>query len=142
MWLSVIFSLCRRLLVWCRPFNYFCFFFLLLLVLDLKKNSCQDLCYGDYYLWFLLWFYDFGSYSQVINSFWVNLCVRCKIVIAFVCDCLIFPTPFIEETIHSLIVTLLCSFVINKLIAYTWAYFCAVCSTDLWVCFYDIAKLF
>ena len=39
---------------------------------------------------------------HVLNTFWVNFCTWCKIVVQFhffACICSVFPTPFIGETV-------------------------------------------
>ena len=119
--------LCRSFLVWCSSI---CWFLLLLLVFwcHIQKNHCQDQCQGAFSLCFLLgvlWFY-----VSILNPFWVNFCEWCKRGFhfhSFAHEYPVFPTPFIEETVLSLL-SILGSRVKCQLTGRAWIYFWALTS--------------
>lgn len=110
---------CRSFLVWCGPLIYFIF-----VATSRIKNHCRDLCQGAYCLFFFLGFYDFKSYIQVFNTFWVNW-VWCKIVVPFyffACDWPVSQRPLLVTFSRYI----LGSFAVNSLAIYSWVYFWAL----------------
>ena len=103
--LMVLFAI-QKFLVWCSPICLFSFCFPCLRR-QVQKNTAipsDKECVAYVFLWE---FYGLRSYTQVLNSFCVDFCVWCELVIwyhyfCFVCGCPHFPKPFIEETILSL----------------------------------------
>ena len=92
--------------------------------------------------------YDFGSYIQVFNPFWVYFvyCIKQWSIHSFVCHCPVFLIPFIEKSVLSQSY-IFGSSVINLLTIYIWVYFCLfslfiVCSTNLGISFHVSIILF
>ena len=95
--------------VWCSPT---CLFLLLSLSLFCVKKIIAETYVKECFLLGVLWFQVLCS---GLNSFWVNFCLQCKIVVkfhSFACGCPVLPVPFIEETLLSPLY-ILGSFIIN-----------------------------
>ena len=91
--------LCRSFVVWCSPIYFCCYCFGVRL-----KNHCQDLCQGAYCLFSSRSLMISGLMFKSLTPFWVHFCVWLKILVKFhyfACGGLIFPTPFLEETVLS-----------------------------------------
>ena len=112
--------LCQSFLVWWGPLFYFSF--CCLSFWCHYQDQCQEI---SFYVFFFLKFYSFRSYFSVLNPFWVNFYVLCKIRVwfhYFVYGYPVLPLLFTEETIFSPSYSL----VKDQLVTFVWFYIVSI----------------